>query len=55
MKFLPICNFECNNLAWGGKDVLVSIKLDIWETIKKYLGYNASSPDFFCAVIQKKQ
>ena len=28
-KFLPICNFDCDNLTWSGKSVLACIMLDI--------------------------
>ena len=55
VKFLPICTFNCNNLYWNRKALLVSIVLQLWETINKYLGYNASGTDILCAITQKHQ
>ena len=52
---LHVCNFDCNNLAWIGKAVLASIILDLCETVEKYLRYDASVPEVFCAIIQKQQ
>ena len=54
-NYLPICNFDCDNIAWIRKSVLVSITLELWETIKKDPGYDASGPEFFCSIIQNQQ
>ena len=35
--------------------MLASITLELWETIKKDLGYNASGPEVFCAITQNQQ
>ena len=55
VKFLPICNLDCDNLAWSGKAVIAAIVLDICENIIKYLFYDASGPEVFCVIIQKNQ
>ena len=52
---LPICNFYFDNITWRRKALLESITLEIWDTIKKDLGYNATGPKVFCAIIQKQQ
>ena len=51
-KFLPVYNFDCDNLAWSGNYVLMSIIIDLRETIKKNLWYDASCPEVFWAIIQ---
>ena len=53
-NFLPVCNLDCDNLDWSGKAVPLAITLEIWETIEKYLGYNASGPEVFCDIIQNQ-
>ena len=35
--------------------MLVSITLELWETIGKDFGCDASVPEVFCAIIQKQQ
>ena len=55
LNCLPICKFDYDNLSWIGKCVLASIMLELWDTIEKDLGYDASIPEFFCAIIQKQQ
>ena len=50
---LPVGNFNFNNPPGNGKAALVSITLEIWYTIKKYLGYDAYGPKVFCVIIKK--
>ena len=35
--------------------MLASITLEFWETVEKYLRYDASYPKFFCSTIQNQQ
>ena len=35
--------------------MLASITLELWDTIKKYLGYNNSGTEVFYDIIQKQQ
>ena len=35
--------------------MLAFTTLDLWENTEKYLGYDAYSPDIFCAIIKNQQ
>ena len=54
-NFLPVYNFDWDNISWSGSYVLGSITLKLWETIEKDLRYNTSRIEVFCAIVQKQQ
>ena len=54
-KFSLYATLTATNLARSRKSVPTSITLDIWETIKKDLGHDASGSKVFYAIIQKQQ
>jgi hypothetical protein len=52
---VPVCTFDEDNLAWSGSAILASIKIELWEAIEKDLGYDASGPEVFNAIVRKQQ
>ena len=54
-NFLPVYKSNCDNIAWSRKAVLASIRIELWETNEKDLGYDASGPEVFFAIIQKQK
>ena len=55
VTFIPVCNFECDNIILSVKAVITSITIEMWDTIEKYLGYDASGSEVFFSIIQKQQ
>jgi hypothetical protein len=51
---LPPCTFDGDSLAWSGSAILASIKIELREAIEKDIGYDATGPEVYNAVIQKR-
>ena len=54
-NFLHVRNFDSNNFDWGGKSILTSITLELWDTIENDIRYDASRPEVFCAIIHRHE
>jgi hypothetical protein len=47
--------FDEDNLVWSDIEIIASISIELWEVIKKDLGYDATGPEVFNAVVRKQQ
>ena len=47
----PVCDCDVNHLKWSGKSIMNIISLDLWDSIKKYLGIGANGPATYAVVI----
>ena len=47
----PVCDYNVNNLKWGGKSIMNRISLDLWGSIEKYFGIEYNRPATYTDVI----
>ena len=50
-----VCTYDQDNLKWSGKALVNSISLELWNSIEKEVGYGATGPEVFIAILDKMQ
>lgn len=55
MSRLGVCTYDQDNLKWSGKAIRNSITLQLWETMERALGLEATGPEVFAWIVNKLQ